>query len=105
MQSVPQVCILLFLLLVINTKPQAVAGAWPRNTTRFSTYFALQAREGVGGAGGGIDRVAFIELLQSIQRIHEPCGPLKAAQPGNCMTGAFQYYEHPPCMVAGTITV
>lgn len=46
MQSVPQVCILLFLLLVINTTPQAVARAWPRNTTRFSTYFALQAGEG-----------------------------------------------------------
>lgn len=65
MHSVPQVRIPLFLPLVINTTPQAVAGARPRNTTRFSTYFALQAGEDVGGAAGGIDRDAFIEILQS----------------------------------------
>lgn len=52
MHSVPQVCIPLFLPLVINTTPKAVAGARPRNTTRFSTYFALQAGEGWEGLVG-----------------------------------------------------
>lgn len=41
----------LFLLLVINTTPQAVARARPCNTTRSSTYFALQAGGGWEGPG------------------------------------------------------
>lgn len=68
------------------------------NTLQHLFFFAGWRK--VGGVGGGIYRVAFIELLQSIQRIYEPCGPLKAAQPGNCMTGALQYYEYPPCILA-----
>lgn len=50
--TVPQVCIPLFLLPVINTTPQAVARAQPRNTTRSSTYFALPAEEGWEGLEG-----------------------------------------------------
>lgn len=68
------------------------------NTLQHLFFFAGWRR--VGGVGGGIDRVAFIELLQSIQRIREPCGPLKSAQSGNCMTGALQHYVCPPCMLA-----
>lgn len=52
MHNVPQVCIPLFLPLVINTTPQAVAGARPCNTTRLSTYFALQAGDGWEGLAG-----------------------------------------------------
>lgn len=52
MHSVPQVCIPLFLPRVINTAPQAVAGARPCNTTRFSTYFAVQAGGGWEGLVG-----------------------------------------------------
>lgn len=59
-----QVCIPLFLPLVINTTPQAVARSCPCNTTHLNTSFALQAGEVVGGAIGVIERAAFKELTQ-----------------------------------------
>lgn len=63
-ENAPQVCIQLFLSLVINTTPQDVARAGSCRTTRFSTYFASQAGKGVGGAGEEVDRAAFIELTK-----------------------------------------
>lgn len=103
MHSVPQVCIPLFLPLVINTTPQAMAGARPCNTTRFSTYFAMQAEEVWEGLVGGNRQSSFYKTTPELswEEYMSPVGHWKQHSQGTASQGPFSVRSiHHACLAA-----
>lgn len=95
----PQVCIPLFLLLVINTTPQVMARARPCNTTRSITYFTLQAGKRMEGAGWGNRQSSFYRSTPGLTKEYmSPVGHWKQHK----HWGSFNCS---PCMLGCLITV